>query len=113
MESRVGCPQGDSPSPLLFNLDRGFRYIDVRRVLPEDMEVKSYADDAEILSVRGDVVLYKVQEPFEKWGLKLNRNKTEIVDLKGVREWRPLDDTPREHLRPAGETNSFITFLLV
>jgi hypothetical protein len=81
-----GTPQGDSLSPVLFTiyLEGAMRYLKQRiNYDPNNLET-CYADDVDFINDKEELnrlLEPLIKEHFTPWGLKVNDNKTEFINI--------------------------------
>ena len=74
--TNIGCPQGDALSPVLFTVYLEACMKEIRATYPENSYELIYADDVNLVSP-SDIKLDEIEAIFRKWGLTLNKSKTE------------------------------------
>ena len=74
--TNIGCPQGDALSPVLFTVYLEAFMKEIRATYPENSYELIYADDVNFVSP-SDIKLDEIEAIFRKWGLTLNKSKTE------------------------------------
>ena len=74
--TNIECPQGDALSPVFFTVYLEACMKEIRNTYPENSYELVYADDVNFVSPSG-IKLDELEAIFRKWGLTLNKNKTE------------------------------------
>ena len=74
--TNIGCPQGDALSPVLFTVYLEACMKEIRTTYPENSYEHIYADDINFVSP-SVIKLDEIEAIFCKWGLTLNKSKTE------------------------------------
>ena len=77
--TNIGVPQGDSLSPVLFNVFLENALKTARKNLPADTIELTYADDNDFVTKGEDIDLAKLKEDLRSDGLQMNESKTEIT----------------------------------
>ena len=72
----IECPQGDALSPVLFTVYLEACMKEIRTTYPGNSYELIYANDVNIVSP-SDIKLDEIEAIFRKWGLTLNKSKTE------------------------------------
>ena len=74
--TNIGCPQGDALCPVLFTVYLEACMKEIRTTYPENSYELIYADAVNFVS-SSDIKLDEIEAIFRKWGLTLNKSKTE------------------------------------
>ena len=74
--TNIGCPQGDALTPVLFTVYLEACIKEIRTTYPENSYELIYADEVNFVSP-SDIKLDEIEAIFRKWGLTLNKSKTE------------------------------------